>query len=331
MNDRGAERKIDVSVIVPAYNTADYIADTLASVLAQEGPELEVLVVDDGSSDRTPEVVRGFDDPRVRYFYRENSGGPAAPRNLGVREAGGEYICFFDSDDLMAPEKIARQIAFMRKRSLGMSATNFRKFFHRPEEAGENHLDHYPRFFDLRQRLGGGPEMVIPSAEALNLLFYENFIGTSSVIVRRDVLEAAGPFDESLQSADDLDMWFRLARLGGIGFLDIAGHYYRLRNTGISRSSRKKVLFNRIQVLRKQLAAGTTRQQKRQIRHLMAEYWLGLGYHYKDEGNLPCARDCFVLSFITDSTPRGLLALVSTWFPGVRRGPFNGIKAPARK
>lgn len=331
MNVQEAGGTVEVSVIVPAYNTADYVADTLVSILAQEGPELEVIVVDDGSSDGTPEVVHSFDDPRVRCLRRENSGGPAAPRNVGVREAKGEYICFFDSDDLMAPGKLARQIGFMRKRSLRTSATNFRKFFHRPDEAKENYLDRYPRFRDLRRRLGGETEFVIPSAEALNLLFYENFIGTSSVVARRDVLEAAGPFDETLQSADDLDMWFRLARLGEIGFLDLPAHYYRIRNTGLSLSSRKKVLLNRIHVLRKQLGAETTRRQRQQIRHLMAEYWLGLGYHYKDEGNLSRARDSFLLSFITNSTPRSLIALMSTWLFGGRREVLREIKAPAQE
>lgn len=326
-----AGSSVTVSVIVPAYNTAGYIAETLASIMVQEGPELEVLVVDDGSTDRTPEVVKGIADPRIRYFRRENSGGPAAPRNLGVREAGGEFICFFDSDDLMAPGKLARQTAFMRERSLGWSATNFRKFYQCPEEVGENFLDHYPRFRRLREDLGDGPQIVIPNRRALDLLFYENFIGTSSVMVRRDVLSAAGPFDESLQSGDDHDMWFRLARLGDIGFIDAVGHYYRIRNTGISLSSRKKVLLNRLQVIRKQLSAGTTRRQRRQVRRLMAEYWLGIGYEYKDEGNLSFARDSFSVSIITNFTLRGVRALVSTWFPGVRRDLLRGMRTPVRK
>lgn len=326
-----AERNVAVSVIVPAYNTADYIAETLASVLAQEGPELEVLVVDDGSTDRTPEVVGAIGDPRLRYLRRENSGGPAAPRNLGIAEARGEFVSFFDSDDIMAPGKLARQIAFMRERGIGMSATNFRKFVKRPDEIVENFLDRYPRFRLLRERLGGGAGIVIPGRQALDLLFYENFVGTSSVVARRDLLLAAGPFDESLQSGDDHDMWFRLARLGEVGFLDIVGHYYRIRGTGISLGSRKKVLLNRIQVIRKQLGAETTPSQRRQARRLMAEYWLGLGYEYKNERNLTCARDSFAVSFITNASFMALRALVSTWFPGLRRESFRAVRIPARK
>lgn len=103
-----------VSVIIPAYNAQDMIGETLDSILAQTYRNLEIIVVDDGSTDRTSQVVKGYGS-RVLYHYQKNSGGCAVPRNAGIERSSGDFLCFIDADDLMAPDRVALQVAFMER------------------------------------------------------------------------------------------------------------------------------------------------------------------------------------------------------------------------
>ena len=114
-----------VSVIMPSYNTADYIAESIRSVLAQTYPYWELIIVDDCSSDQTDEVVASFDDCRIRYFKNEKNSGAAVSRNRALREAGGKWIAFLDSDDLWMPDKLEKQIGFMEERLASFSYTRY--------------------------------------------------------------------------------------------------------------------------------------------------------------------------------------------------------------
>src|SRR5207237_4177688 len=104
-----------VSAVIPVFNRVRSIGAAIDSALAQDMKELEVLVVDDGSTDATREVVGGHPDPRVRLIARERRGGAAAARNAGIAAAAGDYIAFLDSDDVWLPGKLAWQPAVMRR------------------------------------------------------------------------------------------------------------------------------------------------------------------------------------------------------------------------
>lgn len=114
-----------VSVIMPSYNTAKYIADSIRSVLAQTYHDWELLIVDDCSTDETDAVVASFDDPRIRYFKNEKNSGAAVSRNRALREAKGKWIAFLDSDDLWMPDKLEKQIGFMKERQVSFSYTRY--------------------------------------------------------------------------------------------------------------------------------------------------------------------------------------------------------------
>ena len=115
-----------VSIIMPSYHTGNYIADSIRSVLAQTYDNWELLIVDDCSPDDTDDVVRPFlEDPRIRYFKNEKNSGAAVSRNRALREAKGRWIAFLDSDDLWEPEKLEKQIAFMKKNGCRFSYTNY--------------------------------------------------------------------------------------------------------------------------------------------------------------------------------------------------------------
>ena len=114
-----------VSIITPAYNTAECIGKTIQSVLAQTYSNWELLIVDDCSTDNTREIIESFGDPRIRYLKNEKNSGAAISRNYGLREAKGKWIAFIDSDDLWAPEKLEKQIRFMKENNYAFTCTDY--------------------------------------------------------------------------------------------------------------------------------------------------------------------------------------------------------------
>jgi glycosyltransferase involved in cell wall biosynthesis len=183
-----------VSIVVPAYNQCRYLGDAIRSAMTQTHANLEVIVVDDGSTDDTAAVCRSFTDTRVRYVWQENRGLSAA-RNTGIRESRGEFLTFLDSDDLFLPEKVALLLgAFERDPDLGLVA-------------GQAVL-----IDQHGQRLGEVFDRPLPD-EPTDLLL-GNPLHVGSVLLRRGWQERVGLFDESLRSYEDWDLWLRLARAG---------------------------------------------------------------------------------------------------------------------
>lgn len=115
-----------VSIIMPSYNTADYIAESIQSVLEQSYTDWELIVVDDCSTDNTDEVIKPYlTDGRIKYYKNEKNSGAAVSRNHALREAKGKWIAFLDSDDLWMPDKLEKQICFMEKNGYSFSYTNY--------------------------------------------------------------------------------------------------------------------------------------------------------------------------------------------------------------
>jgi len=180
----------DVSVVIPTFNHGRYLARALRSALTQVTPPAEVIVIDDGSTDETPQVVQQF--PSVRYICQANR-GPSAARNRGIAEATGRWIAFLDADDWWLPDKISLQ--------LHAAATH-------PEAA---------LIYTSSLLVTSEGEQLLSCAVEPGCIWptlrYRNCIsGGSGAMVRRDVLLAEGGFDEMLISTEDWDMWVRLAR-----------------------------------------------------------------------------------------------------------------------
>jgi glycosyltransferase involved in cell wall biosynthesis len=171
-----------ISVIIPAYNAASVIGQSIASVLQQSHPPIEIIVVDDGSVDRTAEVVSEIEGP-IRLIRKAN-GGPASARNLGIRESRGEWVALLDADDLWYREKLETQLRYTVIEDVGL--------VHCPSD---HRLDEAPEFitFDDMWRL--------------------NWIINSSVLIRRQALNDIGLFDEApeLISVEDYNLWLRFA------------------------------------------------------------------------------------------------------------------------
>lgn len=193
-----------VSVIIPVYNSAKYITDAIDSVLAQTYKNYEIIIVNDGSTDSTAEVVKKYlrsqildhRPQAIRYVYQENK-GPSAARNRGIKEAKGEYIAFLDSDDVWLPEKIELQMAeILKSPSLGLIT------------CGEINVNLINSTEEYSYGLRG-----LNRNKALNLLLLKNIIhGGSPVLIRKECLDRVGLFDEKLQVAEDWDLWLRICR-----------------------------------------------------------------------------------------------------------------------
>jgi hypothetical protein len=205
-----------VSVVIPAYNQSQYLAAAIRSALAQTYEDIEVLVVDDGSTDDTRRVATGFDDSRVRYIYQNNA-GLAAARNTGIRHARGSLLTFLDSDDLFLPEKLTllRETLDANPR-LGMVA-------------GQAIL-----IDELGEPLGEVFERGFPSE--ISDLLLGNPLHVGSVLLRREWQARIGLFDETLRSYEDWDMWLRLARAGcGMGWVAQPVSLYRFHRAQMTR------------------------------------------------------------------------------------------------
>ena len=190
-----------VSVIIPAYNSADYIADTLASVFAQSFDDYEVILVNDGSPDtaRFEQIIKPFFD-KIIYLSRVN-GGAAAARNTAIQASSGEYLAFLDGDDIWLPEYLAEQIAFLRGGDYEMVYADALMF-------GE-------KLWDGKTFMQISPSKNAVSPESL-ISGGSNVI-TSGTVIRRDNVIACGGFDED-QSAgggpEDFFLWFAAAKNG---------------------------------------------------------------------------------------------------------------------
>jgi glycosyltransferase involved in cell wall biosynthesis len=183
-----------VSIIIPVYNGARYVALAIESALTQDYPHVEVVVVNDGSTDegRTRQVVERFLS-RVRYFEKPN-GGVASALNFGIREARGEYVSWLSHDDLYRPDKISRQMARMA------------------ELAGEAIL--YSDFQIIDENGEKGSVVTMPPSDPHNFryaLTLQNFLHGCTLLIPRACLEQVGTFDERLRTTQDYDLWFRLA------------------------------------------------------------------------------------------------------------------------
>lgn len=235
-----------VSIVIPAYNSGDYILETIDSITIQTYNNIEVIVVNDGSTDQTKSIVSSITDKRVKIITIENSGGPSKPRNVGVKASRGDYVAIFDSDDVMHPEKIKTSInAFIKCPEASFLFTNFQTIDGDGNIIKESFLDNYKTLYDLEHKVISASERMITGKCLINGLADANFIGTSSVIAKRDVFEDVGDFDENVKNGDDYNMWARISLKYHSVFIDQPLHMYRVHDKSISKSNQ----FNRLENL----------------------------------------------------------------------------------
>jgi len=188
-----------ISVIIPTCNRVTFVCEAIDSVLAQTEKDFELIVVDDGSTDATAATVESYGE-RVRYLFQSNAGASAA-RNCGIKNARGKLITFLDSDDLWLPKKLARQMAWMNAHPEIMLCYTDEIWIRHGVRVNQK---------KIHAKAGG---WIYP------LCLPRCIISPSSVLVRRELFEAVGVFDEQLPICEDYDLWLRVASRFEVGFL----------------------------------------------------------------------------------------------------------------
>jgi glycosyltransferase involved in cell wall biosynthesis len=242
-----------VSVIIPTYNRGDIIGETIASVLAQTYPQFEILLIDDGSTDNTRQVVSAIDDKRLRYFYKEN-GGTSAARNSGLDSARGEFIAFLDHDDLWESWKLEAQLEILRRHAdAGLVWSDMSSFAKVGEILSERHLREYYSAYSLvnleaihkpvgtlsdlgagaPEKFAGCPYYV---ADVFEYMFNGNLVHPPTAVVRRERLQKSGWFEPQVTGfgAEDYHFYFRVCSHGPVAFLDAPTMLYRIHASQIS-------------------------------------------------------------------------------------------------
>ena len=204
-----------VSVVIPAYNKAELTVKSVESVLNQTYKNIEIIVIDDGSTDNTRQRLSTYAE-KIKYVYKKN-GGACSARNLGIRLSTGEYIGLLDCDDSYLPNKIELSVDFLEKHS-DFGLVHNAAFFVDEKDTILRTFSHYKS-----QHIGWIAKRLIA----------RNFICNSTVVVRKSCFEKVGLFDESIFTSADWDMWLRLVEQYKVGYINMPLTLYRISGSYI--------------------------------------------------------------------------------------------------
>jgi len=277
-----------VSVIIPAYNCASFIPETLESVFAQTYRDLEIILVDDGSTDNTPTVVVPYLD-RITYI-RQNNGGLPAARNTGIRAAKGEFIALLDADDSWMADKLERQLPRFADAEVGIVYSDFSV-----------------RYADGRFQ----PSYLVNRPLASEGYVLENYIRSrflfpSTMVIRQKCLEEFGLFDEEMFACEDIELFARICSRWKAAKVD-APLMIRYEGTHNITSNSRKINQYTILALGKVLARtpGLPESTRKVIdRELGQQHWW-FGYAAFKTGNMPQARQHLIAAIRCDSHNAG--------------------------
>ena len=282
-----------VTVVIPAYNSANYISAALDSVIAQDYPALEIIVVDDGSTDSTREIVSAYGD-RARLLTQVNQGSAAA-RNNGIRHAQGKYVAFLDADDVWWPHKIRYQVEALIEGGYKMAYSRFIWWY----------MDVNGKFTDPEAEFAktSNPNIFtdhIVTGSPYAELLLDCIVWTSTVIVEKAELENVGLFDEHLRKGQDYDLWLRLSRHIDMLGLEQATALYRIHPTSIT-SNIKDINYEYLILSRTVKQWGEMGPDGRSppaglVQARLARSSFGHGYAHLKGGNAHIAMQSFRLS-----------------------------------
>jgi glycosyltransferase involved in cell wall biosynthesis len=274
-----ADKKVELSVIIPTYNRAYIISRAIESVLNQTYKDFEILVVDDGSKDNSEAVIKSILDDRIKYIRHEKNKGPAAARNTGIMASKGKYIAFLDSDDEWLPEKLEKQMMAFAVASpqvgivyVGLLNVVGNMKTHRP-----------PNYVSWRE----------------GNLYYELLIDPiivfpSTAMIRRDCFAKVGMFDENLFAGEDWDLWIRIAKYYHFKFIDEVLAIRTVISDSITASNRD----HRNSSVREMILTKHSDDIKRDKR-ILSGYYVKTGHCYCHEKQLARGRQYFLRAAMT--------------------------------
>lgn len=265
-----------VSVVIASYNYGKYLPFALESALGQSYGNIEVIVVDDGSTDDTPQVIEPYlSDPRLRYIRQANAGQPKT-KNRGIAESRGEFIAFLDADDIWLLDKLERQMPLFADPQVGVV---------------------YCRrtWMDEQGGVLPGNERTLRRGFVLDHIFIDNFVCFSSSVVRRRLLIEHGVFDETLPMGIDYDLWIRLAIRCKFDYVDAPLVRYRTGHANLSKNvERRYECAHKIMhkaVNDPEIRAGMSWWIPRSA---LADTWSNMAYYARKKGDFELAKSYYL-------------------------------------
>ncbi len=268
-----------VSVVVTTYNYGKYVRGAVDSVLGQTYGNLDVLVIDDGSTDDTRRILAEYVQAgRIRYLYQDNA-GQARAKNRGIAEARGEFVAFLDADDQWLPRKIEKQISLFADDRVGVVCSK-RKII-----LADGRLFPDPPHTRLRR------------GDVLGPIFARNFVPFSTAVVRRSCFDQVGVFDEALGMGIDYDLWIRMAARYHFDFVDEELALYRYGHGQMSQNVGKRIESN-WNIIRKTLADASIAERidRKYVREAFAENLCTEAEYKKIRGEPLAALACYLKS-----------------------------------
>lgn len=275
-----------VSVIIPSYNHEKYIEECIESVLSQTYRDREVLVIDDASKDRTPEILKGYEN-RIHLILHETNQGTYKVLNEGLAHAKGEYFAILNSDDVWLPKKLELQVNLLDAHPEYVFCHTFGKFI----DQDGNEIPGRPMGFEFPR---------VPSGDILPRLVMNNCVIASSVLLRLEIARKVCGFEESFRNLGDWDMWLRLAEQGEVGFVDQVLTLYRVHGENTiyqKETTRKEEILIREALLSKKEKLLRKSSQPREMRHALAHTAACLGTLYSITGRPREARRVYLKAF----------------------------------
>lgn len=289
-----------VSVVIPTYNRAAFLGAAVASIRAQTYPCTEIVIVDDGSTDDTAQVVTTL-GPGIRYVTQTNA-GPAAARNRGIHEARGDLVAFLDTDDRWLPEKIALQVEILqREPSVALVCADMAI----EDETGAGNVDSnflhrglHAYFVELEGR---------PVPNAPRRLLQVNFINTSTVLARREVLLDLRGFDTRLRYGEDLELWLRIAARHALACVPSVQEIRVEHATNVTKSIEPMLIgYVRMAEVIREWASDLMPTWGMNANRYIANCLADLGYWYFSQGRMREARLALGRSLLKSPSARAL-------------------------
>ena len=251
-----------VSVIIPCFNTEKTVARALASARAQDYPAIEIIAIDDHSTDSTAELLAAEEAKGIRFLRLPRNRGAAAARNAGITAARGDYVAFLDADDEWLPQKLSRQMALITGRpnmsfvACGASLVDVKR------------SDARPLYEDLAPAEG---------PEAWRVLLAYNYVATPTVVARRTAVERAKGFDQSLVIGEDQDLWIRLALAGDVGYIPDTLVIVHEQPTGLSRRNALRLLDDSMPMILRHVREQRSRLSTTEVRNILGNRYTKIG------------------------------------------------------
>lgn len=219
------------SVILPTYNRASLISDAINCVLNQNHTDLEIIIVDDGSTDNTREIISSYSDNRIKYIYKEN-GGVSSARNIGIKCSSGKYISFIDSDDLWKVNKLKDDQSLLSiNPEANVIFTDLEK--HYKNTIIKSFHEHTKYFSSFKKKIDSDEIVKIVSTEIYQMILKEVFIKTPALTVNIAVFHKYGLFSEALKSGEDWELLLRILEYEDAWFINKSNSIIRISSDSL--------------------------------------------------------------------------------------------------